>query len=292
MSQFLTLTEAKNSDSFRPLLEAFTNLKDVQLRTRWEQGNGVFLAESHNVIERALQAGYAPVAFLTAPKWAPKLSQLLVAAGNRSRFEQPPIIVASEEETEQLAGFAVHRGSIGLFHRPEPLDVDVLLKGGDSRRCVAVLEDLVDHTNVGAIFRSAAALGVSAILVSPGCADPLYRRSIRVSMGAVFQIPWARLANWPHTGVFSRHGYVTAALTPSVRARPLESYFDSLTQARTLTRVALLLGSEGPGLKVETLAQADVSLKISLDAGVDSLNVSTAASLGFWEARRYRNSPR
>lgn len=256
----------------RHLLDAFTNLKDIKLRRSWEGANGIYLAESANVIARALEVGHRPRAFFATPKWLNRLPDVDV-----------PIFLVPEEESEQVTGFRVHRGALAAMERPAPTDAAELLASlpAGRRHAVAVLEGLVDHTNVGAIFRSAAALGMSAVLLDDTCADPLYRRSIRTSMGAVFQVPWARLHSWPQTQTLTEAGYLVCALTPAAGAVRI----DEIPQDPQFPNLALALGSEGPGLTRAALRNLNVTIPIV--EAVDSLNVSTAAAISFWEAQRY-----
>ncbi len=262
------------------LLEAFTNLKDVKLRQSWEGEHGLYLAESAGVIERSLAAGHRPRAFFATPRTLHKLPTL------PGRDGEIPTFLVPEEDTEKICGYRMHRGPLAAMERPAPVDPADLLavlppaKG----HLVAVLEGLVDHTNVGAVFRSAAALNVSAVLLSSDCSDPLYRRSIRTSMGAVFQIPWARLGTWPKTEVLEEAGYLVAALTPDPAALNIEKLAQRRDQDHP--NLALALGSEGPGLTRQALANS-LPVKIPIAAPVDSLNVSTAAAIAFWEARHY-----
>lgn len=277
----------------KKLLSAFTRLKEVSLRQKWEKASGVYIAESANVIARAVAAGHEPLAFLVSSRWVEPLLEQLARDGIDPQREDLPIFVMSVEQTEQITGFPVHRGSLGLFARPELADVEAVLEAaklaaGGSLAVVGVLEGLVDHTNVGAIFRSAAALGVNAVVLSPDCADPLYRRAVRVSMGAVFQIPWTRLTAWPDASHFHSAGFELVGLTPAPAAVSLEECFESLSREPTLRGVALLLGSEGPGLTREALEVCDRQAQIPLSAGVDSLNVAAAAAIAFWEARRLK----
>lgn len=270
----------------RRLVDAFSHLKDVQLRQKWEVAEGIYLAESQNVIDRALDAGHEPQAFLLSPGWLDKLRPALLRATGDSDGGPLPVFLISEEATSDLTGFRVHRGALAAFRRPPALDPKALLDSFDTSRprCVALLEGLVDHTNVGAVFRCAAALGIDAVFLNDTCADPLYRRSIRVSMGAVFQIPWARLHPWPGFDILHGFGYQACALTPAKDAIGLERFTATLPIG---ANIALYLGSEGPGLSKSTLSGADTRVKIPLAPSVDSLNVATAAAVAFWEARRH-----
>jgi tRNA G18 (ribose-2'-O)-methylase SpoU len=250
----------------------YTSLTDVQLRKAREPAEGMYIAESSRVLRRALAAGHRPRSFLLAPKWLDDLADVI------AEYPDIPAFVGAPGLLESITGFHLHRGALAAMHRPEPLDVEELLA---SVRRVAVLEDIVDHTNLGAIIRSAAALDVDAVLVSPRCGDPLYRRSIRVSMGTVFQIPWARLDTWPEgIDVLRRHGFVTAALALTEDSLDLQEL-----AAADHPKLALVLGTEGEGLRPETLAAADCAVRIPMRAGVDSLNVAAAGAVAFWACR-------
>ncbi|NLA66482.1 MAG: RNA methyltransferase [Leucobacter sp.] len=253
-------------------LADFTTLTDVALRRTLEPANGLYLAESPKVIERALAAGHRPRAVLTLKHWLPTLEPLLAA------HPDTPVFVGQPEQLEQLTGFHMHRGALASMHRPTELDPRDLLR--DSRRLV-VLEDLADHTNVGAIFRSVAALGADGVLLTPGCADPLYRRAVRVSMGAVLQVPWARLPQWREAGPMIRDaGYELAAFALQDGAEDLADFVQAPP-----TQLALLFGTEGEGLTRRALASATRTVTIPMQHGVDSLNVATAAALALWAVR-------
>lgn len=261
------------TDPTDPLVSDYTSLTDTQLRRRREPAEGLYIAESTKVLRRAVDAGHTPRSFFLTDKWLPDLQDLL------ERFPTVPAFIGTEQILEQITGFHLHRGALAAMDRPRPLDLDEVLVGAHR---VAVLEDIVDHTNLGAIFRSAAALGVDAVLISPRCADPLYRRAIRVSMGAVFQVPWVRLTEWPaQLADLQNAGFVVAGLALGDRTIAL----DELSAARH-ERLALVLGTEGEGLTQETLEQADHSVSIPMRAGVDSLNVAAASAVAFWECRR------
>lgn len=241
----------------------------MELRTRWEPPHGLFIAEGELVLRRALRAGYRPRSYLVEAKRAGQLADLADA----------PVYGASPEVLEQITGFNVHRGVLASFHRLAlPPASEVLA----AARRIVVLEDLNNHTNLGAIFRGVAALGIDAVLLSPSCADPLYRRSVRVSMGEVFAIPYAWLSPWPQGLQLVRDaGYTLLAMTPSSRAVPLQQ----LTPQQRL-RPALLLGAEGPGLTREALQASDVHVSIPMRRGVDSLNVAAATAVACWELTR------
>ncbi|MGW4640494.1 TrmH family RNA methyltransferase [Sphaerisporangium sp. NPDC004334] len=281
-------------DPADPRLADYVRLRDVELRKSLEAERGLFMAEGEKVIRRAVAAGYPVRSVLTTPRWLAGLADVLGEAR---------VYLVSEEVMGGIAGFAVHRGALASMARLELPAVSDLLAGrftapGDPRftpappaptpplpRRVLVLEDLVDHGNVGAIFRCAAALGVEAVILSPRCADPLYRRSVKVSMGAVFAVPYARMTNW-HAGLaeLREAGFRTLALTPDLSATPLEA-------AAVGGRVALLLGSEGDGLSSRWLREADEAVRIpmspaAMDLGVDSLNVVAAAAIACHELTR------
>jgi tRNA G18 (ribose-2'-O)-methylase SpoU len=250
-------------------LADYTRLTDAGLRTHLEAEHGLFIAEGTKVITRAAGAGYPVRSLLLAKSRLAHLPDLAEAAGGA------PVYVVPDEVAESLTGYRVHRGALAALGRKPLPPVSAVI--GEARR-VIVLEDLVDHGNVGAIFRCAAALGVDAVVLSPRCADPLYRRSVKVSMGAVFAIPYARMTGW-YDGLeeLKSAGFRVLALTPDERAAPITS---ALRAAR---RVALLLGTEGDGLSARWLDEAE-PVRIPMDpaaraAGVDSLNVVAAAAI-------------
>ena len=257
------------SDALDPRVSDYVSLTDVQLRKAKEPAEGLYIAESPKVLRRALAAGHRPRSFFLAEKWLPDMADVL------AQFNDVPAFVGTAAIMEEITGFNLHRGAMAAMHRPEPADLQGLPA---SARRVAVLEDITDHTNIGAIFRNAAALGVDAVLVSPRCADPLYRRSIRVSMGAVFQVPWARFSQWPG-GLECLHeaGFITAAL-----ALVEESLTIAQLAARNDEKLALILGTEGDGLSAQTLAAAQHAVMIPMHAGVDSLNVGAASAVAFF----------
>ncbi|HET8987126.1 MAG TPA: RNA methyltransferase [Humibacillus sp.] len=262
------------TDSSDPRLEDYVSLTDVALRRRTEPERGLYIAESQKVIRRALAAGHRPRSYLMAERWVTDLADLVEAA----EADGVPVYVATHDVIEARTGFHLHRGALASMQRPELPTVEAVVAGA---RRVVVIEDVVDHTNVGAIFRSAAALGAEAVLVSPRCADPFYRRSIRVSMGTVFQVPWTRIDPWPQ-GVDRLHelgfAVVAMALTDdSVSLDDLES--------ATPERIALVVGAEGDGLSPRTVAAADVTVRIPMAGGVDSLNVAAAAAVAMWSLR-------
>ena len=259
-------------DLHAPELRDYTHLTDVALRRVREPQEGLYLAESIKVIERAVAEGHRPRSVLTLEEWLPHLEPLL------SPFDDLTVFVGEPSQLEELTGFHLHRGALAAMHRPLARDPRELLV--QSKR-VVVLEDLADHTNVGAVFRSVAALGADAVLLSPSCADPLYRRAVRVSMGAVLQVPWARLPPWPEAGpLFRELGFSLAAFALRDDAIDLAEFVEDLPP-----RLALLFGSEGTGLSRRALASSSCSVVIPMEHGVDSLNVSTAAALALWAVR-------
>lgn len=250
-----------------PRLADYVGLRESTLRHLLETEQGIFIAEGSKVIRRALAAGYPPRSFLLAERWLAELSDAIEGL-------DAPVYLVSEELAEQVTGFHVHRGALGSLYRVDRHTVaDVLAR---SRRLV-VLEDLVDHTNVGAAIRNAAALGWDGLLVSPRCADPLYRRSVKVSMGAVFSLPWARLAD--HRGapaMLREAGFTVAALALDDAAVDLAEFARGL---RPSDKVAILLGTEGHGLSQWWIDGADAVVRIPMHAGIDSLNVAAASAI-------------
>lgn len=246
----------------------YARLTDVALRSTHEPAAGLYIAESAKVIRRAIDAGHRPRSVLMEEKWLAGLEQTL----------EPydiPVHLADADQLESITGYRVHRGALAAFERPRLPDPAGLLEGA---RRVVVLEDIVDHTNVGAIFRSVAALGADAVFVTPRCADPLYRRSVRVSMGTVFQVPWTRLPEWPEAErMLHTHGFSIAALALADHAVPLRELAADLPE-----RLALVLGAEGDGLSDRALAAADVVVTIPMAHGVDSLNVAAAAAVALY----------
>lgn len=255
-------------------LADYLRLTDVALRRLLDTERGLYLAESEKVVRRALAAGHRPRSFLMSEKWLEPMADLV------AEFESSgvPVYVGADPVIIELTGFHLHRGAIASMHRPAPRPVSEVLAGA---RRVVILEDTVDHTNVGAVFRSAAALGTDAILVTPRCADPLYRRAIRVSMGAVFQVPWARIDPWPGgIATLREAGFVVAALALGDDAISLDA-----VAADAPERLVLVLGTEGDGLRRGTLAACDLAVTIPMAHGVDSLNVAAASAVAMWALR-------
>ena len=272
-----------------PRLEDYTRLKDVRLRSKIEPERGLYMAESANVIERALRAGHTPRSFLMSSRWLESLTSLIEGATGAADGAELPVFVADEDVLEQMTGFHLHRGALAAMQRPVLPTLDELLataRGGEPARRVVVLENLVDHTNVGAAFRSAAALGVDAVLVTPQCADPLYRRSVRVSMGTVFQVPWTRLESWPgDIAALQRAGFTVASLALSDDSVSLDDFASLPVFQGPNARLAMVMGTEGDGLGRRTIAASDYTVKIPMDHGVDSLNVAAASAVVFWATR-------
>ncbi|HEY9478040.1 MAG TPA: RNA methyltransferase [Microbacteriaceae bacterium] len=258
-------------DLREPGLRDYSGLTDVALRRLSEPAGGLYIAESSKVIARALAAGHQPRSVLVLDKWLDDVLRLFDGY-------DVPIYVGEAELLESLTGFNVHRGALAAMHRPRLATVDELIADA---RLVVVLEDIVDHTNVGAIFRSVAALGADAVLVTPRCADPLYRRSVRVSMGTVLQVPWTRLPDWPQgADILHAAGFQLAALTLAEDSVTLAEYV-----ARAPAKVALLLGTEGDGLSRAALHHADAAVTVPMEHGVDSLNVAAASAVALWALR-------
>lgn len=248
-------------------LHDFVALRDVSLRRRLETENGLFIAEGEKIIRRAWQSGHRPRSLLLAPRWVPGLRELLDTV-------DIPVYLVDERLAERITGFHVHRGALGSFERRAPRPMADLL---DARRLV-VCEDIVDHTNVGAIIRCAAGLGWDGVLLAPRAADPLYRRAIKTSMGAVFSLPWARMDDWAHDLDRLREaGFTVAAMALSHDDVTIDEF--AATLRAQPHKLALLMGTEGSGLSSHWLSQSDVVVRIPMAHGIDSLNVAAAAAI-------------
>lgn len=269
-------------------LDAYARLTEAQLRSRLEPEKGVFIAESGKVIERAVAGGMEPLSLLMEEKFLPGMQPLIDGIEAARPGFSLPVYILPHGQLQKLTGFELTRGALGAFRRPALRTVEEVCAGA---RRIAVLEDITNHTNVGAIFRSAAALGLDAVLVTPACYDPLYRRAVRVSMGTVFQIPWTRIGSesgptgagsWAHDGIplLHRLGFKTAALALSDDSVPLDD-----PQLAREERLALILGTEGDGLAQHTIATCDYTVRIPMKHRVDSLNVAAASAVAFWELR-------
>ena len=275
-----------------PRVAAYTNLTEIQLRNRLEPAKGLFIAESPKVIDRALAAGREPISLLVEEPWIHGM------AGEFAFIDEHwgpdvPVYVATPEQLKTLTGYRLHRGALSAMRRwPLPSVEDVC--AGASR--VAVMENIVDHTNVGALMRSAAALDVDAVLVTPSCGDPLYRRAARVSMGTVFQVPWTRIGDdahsWPIGGLerLRALGFVTVAMALTDDSISMDELVRRLNNGRTesdhIEKLALIFGTEGDGLSRRTIANADLTVKIPMSHDVDSLNVAASSAVAFWATRR------
>lgn len=262
----------------------YFTLTDVALRTKVEPERGLYLAESEKVIRRALAAGHRPRSFLMGERWLTDLSDLVAQA----EADGVPVYYAQAGVIEAMTGFHLHRGALASMHRPPLVDPAVLLpellrRNALSQRAtrVVVLENIVDHSNIGAVVRSVAALGVDAVLITPRCADPLYRRAVRVSMGTVFQIPWTRIDHLPAgLQVLRDNGFTVAAFALGDGAISLDDL-----AADQPDRLAVIFGTEGEGLSRLAIKDADLVVKIPMAGGVDSLNMAAACAVAIWALR-------
>ena len=264
------------TDFAAPELDVYARLTQAQLRSRLEPEKGIFIAESPKVIARALDAGYQPISFLMERKQITgPASEVLARCGNA------PVYTADRAMLAQLTGFELTRGVLCAMHRPLLPTVEEVCRNA---RRVAVLEGIVDSTNIGAIFRSAAALNMDVVLVTPSCCDPLCRRAVRVSMGTVFQVPWTQIgstaADWPEQGMQQLHtlGFKTAAMALTDLSVSID---DAALAAEP--KLAIVLGTEGDGLAYTTIAACDYTVRIPMSHGVDSLNVAAASAVAFWQ---------
>ena len=257
-----------------PELDVYARLTEAQLLNRFEPKKGMFIAESPKVIGRALDAGCVPVSFLVERNHINEEARQVIA-----RCGNIPVYTAELDVLTKLTGFQLTRGMLCAMLRPELPDVETVCA---STRRIAILENIMNPTNVGAIFRSAAALGMDAVLLTPGCSNPLYRRSARVSMGTVFQVPWTYLPQWPQPGIgYLRDlGFRTAAMALREDSVSIE---DPILCA--VEKLAIILGSEGDGLAPDTIADCDYTVRIPMFHGVDSLNVAAASAVAFWQLR-------
>ncbi|MDP3950613.1 RNA methyltransferase [Microbacterium sp.] len=272
-------------DSEDPRLADYRNLTDTALRRMKEPEDGLYIAESMKVMARAIQAGHTPRSVLTQLKWVEQVEEVLAG-------RDTPVYLVADDVAERVTGYAVHRGALASMHRPVlPAMASVLRDAAlvpphpesqrTARSRVAVLEGLTDHANVGSAFRNAAALGVDAVLVTPSCADPFYRRAIRVSMGTVFQVPWTRIENWP-AGIVDLQaaGYIVAGMTLGEGAITLDRLIEEDHE-----KLALIFGTEGDGIASETDRRLDRRVTIPMMGGVDSLNVAAASAVVFHATR-------
>jgi tRNA G18 (ribose-2'-O)-methylase SpoU len=252
----------------------YFTLTDVALRTKVEPARGLYIAESAKVIRRALAAGHRPRSFLMGQRWLSDLWDLV----EQAESDGVPVYFAQRGVIEAMTGFHLHRGALASMQRPVLVAPEVLLRNASR---VVVLEDIVDHSNVGAVFRSAAALGVDAVLITPRCADPLYRRAVRVSMGTVFQVPWTRIDTWPGgLRVLQDNGLTVAAFALGDGAISLDDLL-----ADQPDRLAMIFGTEGDGLSRRAIHGADLVVRIPMAGGVDSLNMAAASAVAIWALR-------
>lgn len=265
------------TDFSDPALDVYVRLTGAQLRSKLEPEAGIFIAESPTVIEVAMQGGCQPISILTDEK-------LLHSGGVAAILDKCgdiPIYTASRELLTRMTGFELTRGALCAMKRPALPSVEEVVR--DARR-IAVLEEVTDSTNIGAIFRSAAALGIDGVLVTPTCCDPLCRRAVRVSMGTVFLVPWTRIGeskdDWPESGIEMLHnlGFKTCAMALTDKSVSIDD-----PDLKKEERLAIILGTEGTGLKVATIEQSDYTVRIPMKHGVDSLNVAAAGAVAFWE---------
>lgn len=276
MANIITIT-----DFYNEALDVYARLTENQLLNRDDPSKGIFIAESPKVIERALDAGCIPLSFLVEDKHVETQAKELLL-----RCPDIPVYTAPFEVLTQLTGFALTRGMLCAMRRPALPSVSELCRTSSR---IAILENVMNPTNVGAIFRSAAALHMDAILLTPGCSNPLYRRAIRVSMGTVFQIPWTFFddtSSWQDAGMqtLREHGFLTVAM-----ALRNDSVFIDDPRLTSAEKLAVILGSEGDGLASETIADCDYTVKIPMAHGVDSLNVAAASAVAFWELGKKRH---
>lgn len=280
-------------DDHPNLLQDYMNLKDTSLRKKLEPNLGIYLAESLPVITRALEAGHQPRSILLTKRWLPQIQNLLSnhkASGFRPDGGDIALLVASTQILEKIVGFHLHRGALASMYRPKLPAPSQFLTDLDASKPqrILILEDLADSTNVGAAFRAAAGIGFDGVLVTPHCADPLYRRSVRVSMGAVFQIPWTRLNTWPDLSALHANNFTVAALALREDAIDLAKFCKFLDN-NPKTNLALVVGTEGEGLSRKTIAETDYVVRIPMHGRVDSLNVASACALACWATRNKNN---
>lgn len=264
------------TDFSAPELDIYARLTEAQLLNRHEPEKGLFIAESPKVVERALDAGCVPVSLLLERKHIAGQARDVIA-----RCGEIPVYTADFDVLTKLTGFQLTRGVLCAMRRPRLPEVDEICAGA---RRIAILENVMNPTNIGAIFRSAAALNIDAVLLTPACSNPLYRRAIRVSMGTVFQVPWTYLGNetsqWPQPGMKLLHemGFRTAAMALNDNAISID---DPRLMAEE--KLAIILGTEGDGLASDTIADCDYTVRIPMSNGVDSLNVAAASAVAFWQ---------
>ena len=266
------------TDLSAPELAVFSGLTEAQLRNRLEPEKGIFIAESPKVIDIALTAGCVPISLLMEKKHIEGQARDII-----SRCGNIPVYTAEREILSTLTGYTLTRGILCAMRRPDNKSVETLC---ENARRVAVLEGVTDTTNIGAVFRSAAALNIDAVLITPTCCDPLNRRAVRVSMGSVFQVPWTSIGedkyDWPHPGVESlkKLGFKTVAMALTDNSVSIDD-----PRLKNEEKLAIILGTEGDGLAGSTIAHCDYTVRIPMAHGVDSLNVAAAGAVAFWELR-------
>ncbi|WP_432624383.1 TrmH family RNA methyltransferase [Bifidobacterium sp.] len=272
---------------------AYTNLTEIQLRNKLEPSKGLFIAESPKVIDRALAADREPISLLVEEPWIEGMYETFDIIDKRWGSDIP-VYVASPDQLKKLTGYRLHRGALAAMKRWPLPSVEEVCRNAHR---IAVMEDIVDHTNVGALMRSAAALDVDAVLVTPSCGDPLYRRAARVSMGTVFQVPWTRIGGddrhyWPFVGMQELRdlGFTTVAMALEDDSISLDELVRRLNNDETaddhIDKLALIFGTEGDGLSHHTISRADLTVKIPMSHGVDSLNVAASSAVAFYATRR------
>ena len=274
------------TDLHTPELEIYNERREIQLLRYYEPAPGLFIAESANVILRALTAGYEPLSLLMEQREADSEKGREVLGRIMERSEEIPVYVSSNEVLSQISGFKLARGMLCAMRRRALPKMEELCR--DARR-IAILENVVNPTNVGAIFRSAAALGIDAVLLTAGCSDPLYRRAARVSMGTVFQIPWCYLPDAPNAAdairMLREYGFQSAAMALCEDSVPIDD-----ADIKAAEKLAVILGTEGEGLAPKTIAACDLTVRIPMAHGVDSLNVAAASAVAFWELRAQKTN--
>lgn len=274
MSNIIKITDFNATE-----LDPYVRLTGAQLRSKLEPERGIFIAESPMVIDVALKMGYKPLSLLTDERLINNQALNII-----ERMGDAPIYTADRELLTEMTGFELTRGALCAFSRPTLPSVEKICKNA---KTVAVLEAVTDSTNIGALFRSAAALGVDAVLVTPTCCDPLCRRAVRVSMGTILQVPWTKIgaeaADWPRRGLalLKDLGFVTAAMALTDDSVSIDD-----TALLANERLAIVLGTEGDGLSKKTIADCDYTVKIPMSHGVDSLNVAAAGAVAFWQLSR------
>ena len=269
----------KIDDFNAPELDVYARLTGQQLKSKLDPDQAIFIAESPEVIRVAMNAGIEPLSLLTDERLINGAVENII-----DRMDDKPIYIATREVLSSLTGFALTRGALAAMRRPKKKSVEEIISGA---RRIAILEEVADTTNIGALFRSAAALNIDAVLVTPTCCDPLSRRAVRVSMGTVFQVPWTWIgesaSDWPGKGleILKSLGFKTVAMALTDDSVSIDD-----EELMNEDKLAIILGTEGTGLKKETIAKCDYTVKIPMSHGVDSLNVACAGAVAFWQLGR------